>query len=191
MLNIIIFGGPGSGKSTQSELIIKKHGLEHISTGNVLRDEIKNQTELGKIADEYISKGQLVPDDLIIDMLAQVLDSKKDAKGILFDGFPRTIPQGKALHKMLHERGEKIHVVLSLEADDEELTDRLLKRGEVSGRSDDNLKTIQSRLKVYHQQTAPLKQYYSEQGNHAPIKGTGNIEEISERVNDAISAVNK
>jgi adenylate kinase len=189
MINVVIFGAPGSGKGTQSELIIKKHGLDHISTGDVLRAEIKNQTELGKIAEGYISKGQLVPDELIIDMLANVLDSKKDSKGVIFDGFPRTIPQGKALDKMLAERGTKVHTVLSLEVDDEELVDRLLKRGQISGRSDDNLETIQSRLGVYHGQTSPLKAYYVEQGKLAPIKGIGSIEDIFERIATAIDAV--
>ena len=187
MTNVVIFGGPGSGKGTQSELIIKKYGLDHISTGDVLRAEMKNETEFGKIAAGYIAEGKLVPDELIIDMLAGVLDSKKNSKGVIFDGFPRTIPQGKALDKMLRERGMELQVVLSLEVDDAELTDRLLKRGQISGRSDDNLDTIKSRLEVYHGQTKPLKQYYAEQGKLAWIKGVGTIEEIFERIQNAIN----
>jgi len=186
MINVVIFGAPGSGKGTQSELIIKKYGLDHISTGDVLRAEMKNKTELGKIAEGYISEGKLVPDELIINMLAGVLDNKKESKGVIFDGFPRTIPQGKALDKMLKDRGTEVQVVLSLEVDDAELIDRLLKRGQISGRSDDNLETIQSRLEVYHGQTSPLKQYYVEQGKLASIKGVGTIEEIFERITKAI-----
>ncbi len=189
MTNVVIFGAPGSGKGTQSELIIKKYGLDHISTGDVLRAEMKNQTELGKIAEGYISKGQLVPDELIIDMLAKVLDSKKDSKGVIFDGFPRTIPQGKALDNMLKERNTQVDVVVSLDVNEAELIDRLLKRGQMSGRSDDNLETIKSRLDVYHGQTSPLKQYYTEQGKLAPIKGVGTIEDIFERIAKAIDAV--
>ena len=186
MTNVVIFGGPGSGKGTQSELIIKKYGLDHISTGEVLRAEIKKQTELGKTIDSYISKGQLIPDELIVEILGNVLDSKKDSKGVIFDGFPRTIPQGKALDKMLKERGMEIQAVLSLEVDDAELTDRLLKRGQISGRSDDNLETIKSRLEIYHGQTSPLKQYYTEQGKLASIKGVGTVEEIFERIQNTI-----
>ena len=188
MTNVVIFGAPGSGKGTQSELIIKKYGFDHISTGDVLRAEMKNETELGKIAKDYIAKGALVPDDLIINMLANVLDSKKNSKGVIFDGFPRTITQGEALNKMLAERGCKVDVVLSLEVDDAELMDRLIKRGQISGRSDDNAETIKSRLEVYHGQTSPLKQFYIEQGILASIKGTGSIEEIFERVSKAIDA---
>ncbi len=189
MTNVVIFGAPGSGKGTQSELIIKKYGLDHISTGDVLRAEIKNQTELGKTAETYISKGQLVPDDLIIDMLASVLDSKKDSKGVIFDGFPRTIPQGEALDKMLKERGTKVDVVVSLEVEEAELIDRLLKRGQMSGRSDDNFETIKSRLDVYNGQTSPLKQYYTEQEKLAPIHGMGSIENIFAGIEKAIDAV--
>ena len=169
MLNVVIFGAPGSGKGTQSELIIKEYGLDHISTGDVLRGEMKAETELGKIAKDYIEKGQLVPDELIVDMLANVLDSKKPAKGVIFDGFPRTIPQAKALKKMLNER--------------------LLERGKVSGRSDDNLETIKSRLDVYHTQTAPLADYYVGEGKHVAIKGMGTIEEIFGRIKEAVNNV--
>lgn len=170
-------------------MIIKQYGLDHISTGDVLRAEIKEQTELGKIAESYISKGQLVPDELIIDMLAKVLDSKANSKGVIFDGFPRTIPQARALKKMLNERGTDVSVMLNLEVAEEELIQRLLKRGEVSGRSDDNLETIKSRLDVYHNQTAPLKDYYVEEQKHTAVAGMGTIEEIFARVCEAINTV--
>lgn len=189
MLNVVIFGAPGSGKGTQSELIIKEYGLDHISTGDVLRAEIKCQTELGKIAEGYISKGQLVPDELIIDMLAKVLDSKEASAGVIFDGFPRTIPQAKALKAMLNERGTDVSIMLNLEVPEEELIQRLLKRGEISGRSDDNMETIKSRLDVYHNQTAPLANYYIEEGKHSAIKGIGTLDEIFGRIKEAINAV--
>lgn len=190
MLNIVIFGAPGSGKGTQSERIIQEFGLDHISTGDVLRAEIKGGTELGRIASKYIEKGQLVPDELIIDMLAKVLDSKENSKGVIFDGFPRTIPQAKALKKMLNERNTDVTVMLNLQVEDEELINRLLERGKVSGRSDDNLETIQSRLKVYHTQTAPLAEYYIQEGKHATIKGVGTIEGIFASIKKAVNSVN-
>jgi len=186
MLNIVIFGAPGSGKGTQSELIIKEYGLDHISTGDVLRSEMKNETELGKIAKDYIEKGQLVPDELIVDMLAKVLDSKVNSKGVIFDGFPRTIPQAKALKEMLNKRGTDVSVMLNLQVE-EEVINRLLERGKVSGRSDDNLETIKSRLDVYHKQTAPLADYYIGEGKHVAIKGMGTIEEIFGRIKDAVN----
>ncbi|MDD4516533.1 adenylate kinase [Massilibacteroides sp.] len=189
MLNIVIFGAPGSGKGTQSDLIIKEYGLDHISTGDVLRAEIKGETELGKIASGYIEKGQLVPDELIIDILAKVLDSKKDSKGVIFDGFPRTIPQAKALKVMLNERGTDVSVMLNLQVDEDELINRLLERGKVSGRSDDNLETIKSRLEVYHNQTAPLADYYIGEGKHVAIKGMGTIEEIFGRIKEAVKNI--
>lgn len=169
MFNIVIFGAPGSGKGTQSEKLIDEYGLFHISTGEVLRDHIARGTELGKIADSFISQGQLIPDDLMVDILADVLDSNPEtAKGVIFDGFPRTIPQAKALKKMLSDRNSKVHAVVGLEVDDNELIDRLLKRGLESGRSDDNLETINQRLKVYHNQTSPLRDYYLSEGKYHP-----------------------
>ena len=189
MLNIIIFGAPGSGKGTQSENLIKKYNLAHISTGDVLRAEMKNGTELGKLAEGYISKGQLVPDDVVIGMLANVLDSKKDAAGVIFDGFPRTIPQGEALEKMLKERGQDVSIVVSLEVDEPELIDRLIKRGQQSGRSDDNLETIKSRLDVYKNQTSPLKEHYKKTGKLASIQGVGTVDEIFERIAEAVNKV--
>ena len=187
MLNIVIFGAPGSGKGTQSARIVEKYGLNHISTGDVLRSEMKNETELGKIAKDYIEKGQLVPDELIVDMLAKVLDSKVNSKGVIFDGFPRTIPQAKALKEMLNKRGTDVSVMLNLQVEEEELINRLLERGKVSGRSDDNLETIKSRLDVYHKQTAPLADYYIGEGKHVAIKGMGTIEEIFGRIKDAVN----
>lgn len=189
MLNIVIFGAPGSGKGTQSELIIKEYGLDHISTGDVLRSEMKNETELGKVAKDFIEKGQLVPDELIVNMLAKVLDGKANSKGVIFDGFPRTIPQAKALKVMLNERGTDVSVMLNLQVEEQELINRLLERGKVSGRSDDNLETIKSRLEVYHNQTAPLADYYIGEGKHVGIKGMGTVEDIFGRIKDAVSTV--
>lgn len=189
MLNVVIFGAPGSGKGTQSERIIKEFGLDHISTGDVLRKEMKEDTELGRIAKEYIEKGQLVPDELIVDMLAKVLDEKETSKGVIFDGFPRTIPQAVALKKMLNERNTDVSVMLNLHVAEEELIHRLLERGKVSGRSDDNLETIKSRLEVYHTQTAPLADYYIEEGKHKHIEGVGSIDEIFDRIKAALAEV--
>jgi len=189
MLYVIIFGAPGSGKGTQSELIIKEYGLDHISTGDVLRTEIKGQTELGKIASGYIEKGQLVPDELIIDIFAKVLDSKKDSKGVIFDGFPRTIAQAKALKAMLNERNADVSIMLNLQVDEDELISRLLERGKISGRSDDNIDTIKSRLDVYHNQTAPLADYYIEEDKHVAIEGVGSIGDIFGRIKNAIKNI--
>lgn len=187
MLNVVIFGAPGSGKGTQSERMIEKYGLAHISTGDVLRAEIKSGSELGKVAEGYISKGQLLPDELIVDILADVLDKREITKGVIFDGFPRTIPQAEALKKMLEERGMNISVVLGLEVEEEELIARLLKRGEMSGRSDDNMDTIKSRLDVYNNQTNPLKDYYVTEGKYSQIKGVGSIDDIFEQIKRAIA----
>ena len=188
MLNVVIFGAPGSGKGTQSELIIKEYGLDHISTGDVLRSEMKNDTELGKIAKDYIEKGQLVPDELIVNMLAKVLDSKENSKGVIFDGFPRTIPQAKALKVMLNERGTDVSVMLNLQVDEEELVKRLLERGKVSGRSDDNLETIKKRLDTYNSQTAPVIDFYKEDGKLENIKGVGSIDDIFNAISKVIDA---
>ena len=187
MLNAVIFGAPGSGKGTQSELISQTFGLNHISTGDVLRDEIKNDTELGKIANDYISKGQLIPDELIINVLSKVLDSRKDSKGVIFDGFPRTIPQAEALKKMLNERDTDVTLMLNLVVDEQELINRLLERGKVSGRSDDNLDTIKSRLDVYHTQTAPLVDFYKKEGKFHAIEGIGTIDSIFEKIEKKIN----
>ncbi|MBV3844237.1 adenylate kinase [Bacteroides eggerthii] len=188
MLNIVIFGAPGSGKGTQSERIVAKYGINHISTGDVLRAEIKNGTELGKTAKGYIDQGQLLPDELIIDILASTLDSFKDSKGVIFDGFPRTIAQAEALKKMLAERGQSVNIMLDLDVPEDELMKRLIKRGQESGRADDNEETIKKRLTVYHSQTAPLIDWYKNEKLYAHIKGIGELETITADVCKAIDA---
>ena len=188
MFNLVIFGAPGSGKGTQSDLIIEEYGLFHISTGEVLRDQISRGTELGKIADSYISDGKLIPDDLMVSILAKTLDdnAEKVAKGVIFDGFPRTIEQAKALKTMLAERNTNLSVVIGLEVEEDELIDRLIKRGKESGRSDDNLETIKKRLEVYRNQTSPLRDFYINEGLYAAIKGSGALADIFADIKAAI-----
>ena len=164
MLNIVIFGAPGSGKGTQSEKIVEKYGINHISTGDVLRAEIKNGTELGKTAKGYIDQGQLIPDSLMVDILAAKFDSFQDSKGVIFDGFPRTIPQAEALKQMLKERGQ------------------------MSGRADDNEETIKKRLVVYHSQTSPLIDWYKQDGKYQHINGLGELDRI---FGDICAAIDK
>ncbi len=179
MKNIVIFGAPGSGKGTQSDLMIEHYGLGHISTGDVLRNEIKNGTELGKTAQSYIDKGNLIPDELMISILANVYDSYgRGHKGVIFDGFPRTIPQAEALKRMLDERGDRVAAMIELDVPEDELMKRLLLRGQQSGRADDNEETIKKRLVVYHQQTQPLIEWYRQEGLHHHINGLGTLERI-------------
>jgi len=179
MKNIVIFGAPGSGKGTQSDLMIEHYGLGHISTGDVLRSEIKKGSELGKTAQSYIDKGNLIPDELMISILAQVYDSYgRGHKGVIFDGFPRTIPQAEALKKMLEERGDKVAAMIELDVPEDELMTRLIKRGQQSGRADDNEETIKKRLVVYHSQTQPLIEWYKQEGLHHHINGMGTLERI-------------
>ncbi|MGM9692428.1 MAG: adenylate kinase [Alloprevotella sp.] len=179
MKNLVIFGAPGSGKGTQSDLLVAKYGFRHISTGDVLRAEIKQGTELGRTAQQFIDKGQLIPDELMIEILASVYDSLCPCEGVIFDGFPRTIPQAEALKKMLAERGTEVSAVLQLEVPEEMLTERLLNRGKTSGRADDNAETIRKRLEVFHSQTAPLAAWYAAEGKLHAIKGYGALEEIN------------
>ncbi len=179
MKNIVIFGAPGSGKGTQSEKLIEKYGLNHISTGDVLRSEIKQGTELGKTAKAFIDKGQLIPDELMIDILASVYDSfGPDHAGVIFDGFPRTIPQAEALKQMLAKRGHQVAAMIELDVPEDELMKRLILRGQQSGRSDDNEETIRQRLSVYHNQTAPLIDWYEKEGLHRHINGLGELDRI-------------
>ena len=186
MKNIVIFGAPGSGKGTQSDKMIEKYGLNHISTGDVLRSEIKKGTELGKTAASYIDNGQLIPDDLMVSILAGVYDSFGNHKGVIFDGFPRTIPQAEALKTMLDERGDKVAAMIELDVPEDELMKRLLLRGQQSGRADDNEETIKKRLVVYHSQTQPLIEWYKREGLHYHINGLGSLDRIFSDICDVI-----
>ena len=189
MKNIIIFGAPGAGKGTQSEKMIEKYGLGHISTGDVLRDQIKKGTELGVTAKKYIDDGKLIP-DLMVDILASVYDSYgKDHNGVIFDGFPRTIKQAEALKAMLDKRGHKVAAMIELSVPEEELVKRLVNRGKISGRSDDNEETIQKRLNVYHEQTAPLIDWYDKEGIHHHVEGLGTVDEIFSRICEVIDSL--
>lgn len=183
MLNLVLFGGPGSGKGTQSARLIDKYGLYHVSTGEVLRDHIARGTELGRTADEYISKGCLIPDDLMIRILDDELESHAKGKaGVIFDGFPRTIAQAHALEEMLERRGCSVDAVIGLEVPEEELVARLLNRGKESGRSDDNETVIRKRLDVYHNQTEPLREHYRTKQLYHAIDGVGVVDEIFDKI---------
>lgn len=178
MLNIVIFGAPGSGKGTQSEKIVEKYGIGHISTGDVLRAEIAANSELGVVAKGLIDNGQLIPDELMVNILAARLDKLGNSRGVIFDGFPRTIAQAEALKVMLNERGQDVTAMIELDVPEDELMTRLLKRGELSGRADDNEETIKKRLVVYAEQTLPLKEWYKKEGKHCYINGLGELDRI-------------
>lgn len=183
MFNLILFGPPGSGKGTQSEKLIAKYGLKHLSTGDLLRHEINNQTPLGKEAQNFMDKGQLVPDEVVIGMISSALDENPDAKGFLFDGFPRTQAQAKALDNLLELKEAPIAAMLALDVREEELVKRLLKRGETSGRSDDNNESvIRARIVEYHNKTAMVADYYRQFDKVVMIKGEGTVDDIFERL---------
>ena len=189
MKNLVIFGAPGSGKGTQSDILVEKYGFDHISTGDVLRAEIKAGSELGRTAKEYIDNGQLIPDSLMIDILAATYDALPKEQGVIFDGFPRTIPQAEALKAMLAERGTTVHAMLELNVPDEMLMERLINRGKTSGRADDNEETIAKRLGVYHNQTMPLIEWYEKEGLRNAVKGYGSLEEINANLCAVIDAL--
>lgn len=188
MLNIVIFGAPGSGKGTQSDFLVNKYQLVHLSTGDLLRAEIAAGSELGKVAEGLIAKGAFVPDDLIINLLGNAIDQHKDAKGFIFDGFPRTVVQAAALDDMLKSRNMQVDIMLNIDVDREELIARLLNRGKTSGRSDDNLETIKQRLLTYEEKTLPVLDYYKKQHKDHFIKGTGTMDEVLARICQAIDA---
>ena len=181
MFNLILFGPPGSGKGTQSEKLIERYGLKHLSTGDLLRSEINRQTVLGMAARQFMDKGQLVPDEVVIGMISSALDNNPQAKGFLFDGFPRTSAQAKALDNLLEMKNTSIGVMLAMVVSQEELVKRLVKRGETSGRSDDNNEqVIRARIKEYHDKTAAVADYYNDFGKVVMVKGEGSINEIFE-----------
>ena len=179
MFNLILFGPPGSGKGTQSEKLIAKYNLKHLSTGDLLRSEISRKTPLGIEAKKFMDKGQLVPDEVVIGMISYALDDNPDANGFLFDGFPRTSKQAQALDKLLELKHTSINVMLALDVSEEELVKRLVKRGETSGRTDDNNEqVIRTRIIEYNKKTSPVAEYYKKANKVVMIKGEGTVEEI-------------
>lgn len=182
MLNIVLFGPPGSGKGTQAEKLIEKYKLIHISTGDLLRSEVAQKTALGVEAKKIMDSGELVPDEIVIGMIRKKLEEHKDGPGFIFDGFPRTVEQARELRKALTDYDERVTIVVSLQVPREELVKRLIKRGQDSGRSDDNEATINNRIDVYDRQTVPVTYYYEKMHKHIPVDGIGTVEQIFKRI---------
>ena len=190
MTNLVLFGKPGAGKGTQAAFLKDKYNLVHISTGDIFRYNIKNQTKLGKLAQSYMDKGDLVPDEVTIQMLQEEVEKNPNAEGFIFDGFPRTIAQAEALDAFLTSKGMRIHGTLALEADDEVLIKRLVERGKVSGRTDDqDEEKIRNRFTEYNEKTAPLIAFYQAQGKYHAVNGIGTIEEITTRLSETIDKI--
>lgn len=192
MLNIILFGPPGAGKGTQSARLIEKFGLVHLSTGDVFRYNIKNQTELGVLAKSFIDKGQLVPDEVTNHMVKDFIARNNNDKGFIFDGYPRTIAQGENLDRVLEEYQANVTSMIALEVDEDELVIRLLERGKSSGRPDDQDEAIiRNRFKVYNDETSPLANFYAQKGKFIAVKGKGSIDEIFQNLCKAIDGVSQ
>lgn len=190
MLNVVLFGPPGAGKGTQSQRIVKKYNLQHLATGDMLRAAIREQTPIGVEAKRFIDKGQLVPDEMVIDLIAKKLDEHKDVQGFVFDGFPRTTTQAAKLDEMLEHHRSPIDVMLALEVSYDELIARLLNRGKLSDRSDDQEEgIIRGRLDIYNKTTLPVLDYYKRQGKYRGIDGMGSIDEIFERICAVIDGI--
>ena len=188
MIDFILFGPPGAGKGTQATIIKEKLGLTYIATGDMFRHHIKNQTPLGLKAKAYIEKGDLVPDEITIGMIEEII-SDPNIKGIIFDGFPRTVKQAEFLDKLMAEKGLIIDALIALDVPEERLIKRLLNRGKTSGRADDNEETIKHRLDLYHQKTEPVKEYYKKQNKYYEINGVGEIDEVNQRLLDVINSI--
>lgn len=187
MLNIVLFGAPGCGKGTQSELLKEKFGLEHISTGEIIRSQIKAQTELGKQMQECISRGELAPDSVVIGMIEHYLDAHKDIKGTIFDGFPRTTAQAEAFDKVLEGKGDSVDLMIYMDVPEQELVKRILLRGKDSGRADDASEDIiRNRIKIYNDQTAVVADYYRAQGKYVAVPSLGTVDEVLERISAEI-----
>lgn len=183
MLNLVLFGPPGAGKGTQSEFLVTRYSLVHLSTGDLFRFNIKNETELGLLARSYMDKGALVPDSVTISMLEDAVNKNPDAKGFIFDGFPRTNAQAEALDSFLNGRNVSITSMIALEVEEKELKTRLLERGKTSGRPDDaDPEVIQNRINTYNKETSPVKNHYDTQGKYCGVNGLGSIEEITDRL---------
>jgi adenylate kinase len=187
MLHLVLFGPPGAGKGTQSEKLVRDFDLTHLSTGDIFRHNIRENTALGKWAKTYIDKGELVPDEVTIGMLKEAISAAKGSKGFIFDGFPRTVAQAEALDSLLQEQGHEVTIMISLNVPEEELLRRLMERGKQSGRTDDTDENIiRNRIQVYNDQTAIAAAYYENKGKHARVNGLGTIEDIYEQISQVI-----
>jgi adenylate kinase len=187
MLNIVLFGPPGAGKGTQSEKIIAKYNLTHLSTGDLFRKHLGEGTELGKLARKYMDEGNLVPDEVVIDMVDHKIANTPETNGFIFDGFPRTVAQAEALDKLMHRKETKIAGMIALDVEEEILKERIRERGKTSGRVDDQDDSkIETRIKVYMDETLPVAGYYQQQGKFAKINGIGSIDEIFEKISNVI-----
>lgn len=190
MINIVLFGAPGCGKGTQAQRLKEHYGIDHVSTGEVIRDEIRRGTELGRSMEQYIKEGKLAPDEIVIGMIANYVSEHKDAKGCIFDGFPRTTVQAEEFDKILAKEGLKVDIMVDIHVPEEELVRRILLRGKDSGRADDaSEEVIRGRLDVYHKQTAVVADYYAVQNKYASVDGVGTMDEVFDRIAAVIDAL--